>query len=403
MKLYAQIGFGPGEKLSRGLEEGSIEGAIYSPKDQAKETMKQHISDIHRSNSEADILIDPQFYTCLQADSPAINTGKISDWDYFRAYRKGDLEITRTIDQVLTDFFEEVLEFDVTHVISPNIYISQSFDSREAVIAKNFVRQTKSIFASTGDTRPLFPSLIICREALQDRREFEEFINDITMIEDPPDGFYIVIAGRASDARSDIFHTDVLANWMLLNLSLSVNGFEVINGYSDIVSPFLGAAGGTAGATGWYSNLRMFSMDRFFPAGGGRQPIIRYLSKVLLNRITYFEKDALLSVGFDKVLNGLTRDVDYTSESTDTSDYDPKPARADEVLQSWEAIHSLLEDLVTEDVTISLEQCKQAVLQTEQAYNEIAASGIALDSKSNDDHVIPLLEAIEQFRERAEL
>jgi hypothetical protein len=100
----------------------------------------------------------------------------------------------------------------VAFVLAPNIYISQSFDSREAVIAKNFVRQAKEIYDKTGNRRPLFASLIICREALQDRKEFEDFINDITMLETRPDGFYLTIASRSAEALSDIYHTDVVAN-----------------------------------------------------------------------------------------------------------------------------------------------------------------------------------------------
>lgn len=66
---------------------------------------------------------------------------------------------------------------------------------------------------------------------------------------------------------------------MFINHTLTVNGFEVINSYSDILTPFQGAAGGVAGALGWWSNLRTFSLDRFSPAaGGGRLPIQRDLS-----------------------------------------------------------------------------------------------------------------------------
>ena len=36
---------------------------------------------------------------------------------------------------------------------------------------------------------------------------------------------------------------------MFLNDVLSVNGFLVINGFSDLLTPFLGAAGAEAGAT----------------------------------------------------------------------------------------------------------------------------------------------------------
>lgn len=392
MKLFAQIGHGLGDKVMKGLEEELIDGAIFSPKDLQRDTMRARIDEMRHNFPEAEIMVDPQFYVSLFPDSPAINVGNISDWNCFRRFRKGQLEIGETIDRVLAEYFQEVAELDVTGIIAPNIYISQSFDSREAVIAKNFVRRARGIYEKNGDSRPLYASLIVCREALQDRGEFDEFINDITMLDSPPDGFYLVIASRSSDALSDIYHSDVVANWMMLNLALSVNGFKVVNGYSDILTPFLGAAGGTAGATGWWSNLRMFSISRFFPSTGGRLPIVRYLSKSLLNRITFSEKDAV-SRFVPSVVNGLPRDADYN----------PEPERSEEVLQSWEALKSLREDLVREDISESLKNCNQAVLRAEQAYSEIASFGMVLDQKSRDDHIMPLLDGMRQFRERAEL
>jgi hypothetical protein len=251
MKLFAQMGHGMGDKVTMGLEEKLIDGAIFSPKDLKRDTMMSRISEIRRDYPHAEIMVDPQFYVCLFANSAAINVGSISDWNYFHTFRKGELERSQTVDRVLEEYFRELAGLEVTAVLAPNIYISQSFDSREAVIAKNFVRQAREMYDKTGNRRPLFASLIISREALQDRKEFEDFINDITMLETRPDGFYSIIASRSSEALSDVYHTDVVANWMMFNLSLSINGFEVINGYSDLLMPFLGAAGGASGATGW--------------------------------------------------------------------------------------------------------------------------------------------------------
>jgi len=392
MKLFAQIGHGLGDKVITGLSEGLIDGAIFSPKDLQRDTMASRIREIRLDYPDAEILIDPQFYVSLFSNSPTINIGKIADWNCFRTFRKSELELSQTVDRVLEGYFEEVSALEVTGVISPNIYISQSFDSREAVIAKNFIRQAKRIYDKTNGDRPLFASLIICREALQDRREFEEFINDITLLDNPPDGFYLIIASRSPEAVSDIYHTDVVANWMMLNLSLSVNGFQVINGYSDILTPFLGAAGGIAGATGWWSNLRMFSIDRFFPSTGGRLPIVRYLSKSLLNRITFSEKEAI-SRFVPRVINQFPHDADYN----------PEPERQKEVLQSWEALKSLNEEIVAEDITESLTNCVQSVIDAEQTYNEIASFGIMLDQKSQDNHILPLSEGLRQFKERADL
>ena len=392
MKLFAQIGHGLGDKVITGLSEGLIDGAIFSPKDLQQDTMTSRIKEIRHDYPDAEILIDPQFYVSLFSNSPTVNIGKITDWNFFRTFRKGELEQSQKVDRVLEEYFEEIADFETTGVISPNIYISQSFDSREAVIAKNFVRQARRIYEKTHIDQPLFASLIICREALQDRREFEEFINDITLLDNPPDGFYLIIASRSSEAVSDIYHTDVVANWMMLNLSLSVNGYQVINGYSDILTPFLGAAGGIGGATGWWSNLRMFSIDRFFPSIGGRLPIVRYLSKSLLNRITFSEKEAV-SRFVTKVINQLPHDADYN----------PEPERRKEVLQSWEALKSLNEEIVTEDITESLMNCTQSVIFAEQSYNEIATFGIMLDQKSQDEHILPLSEGLRQFKERAGL
>jgi hypothetical protein len=392
MKLFAQIGHGLGDKVIKGLSEGLIDGAIFSPKDLQQDTITDRIKEIRHDFPSAEILVDPQFYVSLFSNSPTINIGKIADWNCFRTFRKGELELSQTVDRVLEEYFEEVAALEVTGVISPNIYISQSFDSREAVIAKNFVRQARRIYEKTSDDRPLFASLIICREALQDRREFEEFINDITLLDNPPDGFYLIIASRSPEVFSDIYHTDVVANWMMLNLSLSVNGFQVINGYSDILTPFLGAAGGIAGATGWYSNLRMFSIDRFFPSTGGRLPILRYLSKSLLNRITFSEKDAI-SRFVPGVINNLPHDAAYN----------PEPERQKEVLQSWEALKSLNKELVAEDITESVKKCIQSVNFAGQIYNEIASYGIVLDRKSQNEHILPLSDGLRQFKERAEL
>jgi hypothetical protein len=383
MKLFAQIGHGLGDKVQHGFSEGIIDGAIFSPKDLQQSTMHDRITELRNSYPEAELLIDPQFYLSLYGGSPQINLGKADEWISFKAYRKNDLELTDTVDEVLKGYFDEISTLGVTGMIAPGIYISQSFDSREAVIAKNFVRRARQNYSGN---LPLYASLIICREALQDQREFEEFLNDITLLSEPPDGFYIIIGSRSTEARSDIYHADIIANWMMLNRSLAVNDFKVVNGYSDILTPFLKVAGGYAGATGWWSNLRTFSMDRFFPSGGGRLPIIRYLSKALLNRITVSEKDALKAF-IPEVVNDLPHDKDYL----------PEPQRNMEVLQSWEALKSL------NDAINSLKECREAVQTAQNAYATWAQVGLPLDSKSDDSHIEPILEGLRLYKERSQL
>lgn len=386
MKLFAQIGHGLGDKVLQGLSENILDGAIFSPKDLQKSTMLDRILEIRSQYPDAERLIDPQFYLSIYANSAQINLGRADEWSSFKVYRKSDLELTETVDTVLQDYFDEINGMDVTSVIAPGIYVSQSFDSREAVIAKNFIRRARKNY--TGRL-PLYASLVICREALQDQREFEDFLNDITLLSDPPDGFYVIIGSRSTETRSDIYHADVIANWMMLNRSLAINEFKIINGYSDILTPFLGVAGGYAGATGWWSNLRTFSMDRFFPSGGGRLPIIRYLSKKLLNRITVSEKNAM-QLFIPEFGNNLFHDKDYDTDNLE-------PSRTIEVLQSWEALKSLIDEVV------SLDDSSGLIQKASNAYAMWAGAGLPLDPKSDESHIEPLREGLRLYRERSQL
>ena len=186
---------------------------------------------------------------------------------------------------------------------------------------------------------------------------------------------------------------------MFINYALTVNGFKVINGYSDMLTPFLGAAGGVAGALGWWSNLRSFSLDRFAPsAGGGRLPIQRYLSLALLNRIAFYEFDQLRKL-VPSVLNNLPTDSLYDSRVGIGSE----PQRNMEILQSWEAVKALNSALVAGEQTKSLMNCHAAVAKALMTYEAIQGVSIRLDGKSNAEHLQPLAEGLQLFRKLAEL
>ncbi len=391
MKQYAQVGFALGDKVNAGLQTKIINGAIFSPKDMTIDSLRSKMEAVGRAGGE--VYFDPQYYVSLYANSPNARLGKLTELPYFTPARKGQLEVGKNIDEVLSNVLKIQASLPVSAFIAPNIYISKSFDSREAVIAKNFIRQARAQYNQLSNDKPLYVSLVICREALMDQREFEEFVNDITLLDEPPDGFYILIGSRFPDAREEIYNADVIANWMFLNYSFNLNGYRTINGYSDLLSPFLGAVGADVGATGWFSNLRAFSLDRFIPPGtGGRLPVIRYLSKLLLNRITCSEKEAFAAF-VPSVINALTFDEEYN----------PEPERAREVLQSWEAIQSLnLEVSGLKEIGEKLTWCDNAIINAMNTYATIS-NHLSIERKSNGEHLESLQDGILKFRKLAEL
>lgn len=401
MKLYAQQGHGTGEKINEGLDKGWIGGAILSPKDNRLEKIENHLSHIKANYPNADRMFDPQFYATLLALLDGARLGKLTgeDYPYFEARRRGQLE---SENQIRCDL-EAVLRFqenlEVTHIIAPNIVIPQAFNSAEAVIAKNFVRNTRSIWSAVGDDRPVYATLAIGADALRDRQELEEFLTDITLLDEPPDGFYLLIRQESSAATEQLIDSRSLAGWMLLNYSLKLNGFEVINGFSDILTPFLCAVGGDAGSTGWYSNLKCFALDRFEPAiPGGQQPIPRYLSCALLNSIRFDELQRLKG-RLPDVLNSLPSDTFYLEgDGSRPSD------RIEEMLQTWDSIRYLNSQLTKGDSLGNLRVCQQMVERARRLYAQVnAPGGLPLPGRSNEDHLDPLRYGIQMFADLAEI
>lgn len=394
MKLYAQHGFQDGEKINEGFRDGSLSGVVFGPKDISPDRLPERLTELRAAFPAATTLFDPQYYASLLGSNPNIRLGNLEDYPYFRLSRRSQLESSDRVGEALRACLDYQAGLPVNGIIAPNILISRSFDSVEAVIAKNFVRQAGPVFQAVGDARPVFATLAISQQALLDPSELQSFLNDITLLDSPPHGFYLLVATSSSEARNELFNADVIAAWLLLNYTLKLGGFAVINGYSDRLSPFLGAVGGDVGCTGWFNTLRTFSLERFAPSGtGGRLPIQRYFSKRLLNRVTHIELDALRSL-FPELVNGLPHDADYA---------DGEPMRNREVLQSWEAIASLLGELTAGDIEGNLARCDSALAQTTSLYARLAATGYRVDARSGDEHLEPLREGIQLFKELAEL
>lgn len=400
MKLYAQQGYGTGSdpnKILQGLESGYLDGAIISPKDYRIERVNDLLNVMATEHAGADRLVDPQFYASLMAQDPDARMGRLlqPEYPYFGQRRRSQLE---SEDQVKADIracLEFQLGLNVSSVIAPSILIRRSFNSIEAVVAKNFVRHAQTIWDEIGDGRPLLATIAVDIDALHDKEELLAFLGDVTVLETPPSGFYLLVANPTSTIRPELVDYRTLGGWMLMNHSLNLNGFEVVNGFSDILTPFLAAAGGSAGATGWWSNLKVFSMDKFSPAsGGGRRPVFRYQSKGLLNSIRFDELESIRN-SFPAVLNRLPTDEFYDPE------YGSQPPNQNaEILQTWNTIKSF----APAAGELELSDCVQWIENAKEIYDQIGASpAMRLMERSNDAHLESLEGGVQLFAQLAEI
>ena len=400
MELLAQHGFGNGEKIIRALNKGLIKGAIFSAKDVSPAKVADALEEIEAEHPQGVRMFDPQFYASMIAAQPGARLGYLGGDEahsYFEPRRRRDLEREQQVRKDLTAVIAYQQKLAVSAIIAPNIVIRRAFDSVEGTVSKNFLRNAAPIAAELGESRPVYATLAISSPALADRIELQNFLQEITEIDEPPTGFYLLLEKPDSGIAATLTEPDILSRWMLVNYILKTSGFRIINGYTDALSPYVGAAGSDAVATGWYNTLKTFSLKKFEPVSEfSRRPVARYLSRVLLKSIRHTELHDLRRP-FPEVLNGLSCD-DYYDEDEGSA-----PDAAGEALQNWEGIGLLNKIVAAGDVRASLTSCRSALDRAEELYARIRHYGLTMRDRSGAGHVDMIREELNSFEHLAEL
>lgn len=401
MKLYAQHGFQPGRRITQGLADGFIDGAIYSARDIAPDKLAEVLG---AQKKGTDRFFDPQYYACMVAAQPGARLGWLETEDddgypYFRARRRAELERENIVRADLEACLGFQSSFPLTGLIAPNVVIRRSFDSVEGSIAKGFIRHCAVAAKKVAPKLPVYATLAVSNPALADRVELQNFLQEVTELEDPPTGFYLLLERPDQVVPPTLTDQDELSRWMLINHTLKVNGFKVINGYTDGLAPYIGAAGADAAASGWFNTLKTFSLKKFEPIGSSfaRRPVMRYMSTALLKSIRSTELHDLRDT-VPGVLNGLATDAYYDPESGS------EPVETlYESLQNWEAVQTMIESCDGEDVSASLSLCRHALDEAENLYGEIAAQGYPLRDRSSNAHIEAIRYELEAFEQLAEI
>lgn len=400
MQILAQHGWSPKDRITRGLADGLIDGVIYGAKDIAPAKLLEQCGGQAAGNPSSVRMFDPQYYACVLAAEPGVRLGALDGeeaYPYFVARRRRDLEQESRVIEDLKSCLTFQKSLPITAFIAPNIVVRRSLDSIEATIAKDFLRNAAQVHNQLRDPRPLFATLAISIDALRDRIELQNFLQEITELEHPPKGFYLLVEHPDHDIPPTLEEPDVLSRWMMVNRVLSLSGYEIINGYSDVLAPYLGAAGATAIASGWFNTLKVFSLKKFAPISGmSRQPVPRYTSARLLKSIRHTELESLRA-DFPEILNGSPTDGEYDQ------DEGSRPSSLGEALQNWDCLQRLGQLVVTGDAETSLAAIEMALSEAEETYAQIGSLGLSLRERSNKEHIQLIREELAAFRELAEI
>lgn len=397
MRIFAQDGFGPADKLRRGIEEGILDGVILSPRYSSPERMAQRIGELRGLGCF--LALDPEFYATDFISHPNPNLGALEDWAYFRRPRRPELISGAAIPSLIEDSLNGQIALGLDHLVAPNVYVRQA-DSIDAAVALNFLNSVKPIANQLGEHR-VYGTIAIHRDAFLSGDGFRDIFDSLTGLNSPPDGYYLIVGSREQQStgkyiRSDLSHPVVIAGWMYANYVLSLNGADVINGYSFLLSPLLCLCGASAVAGGWSSGLRKFCIDRYVRSQQrGNAPNIRYLSKPLMSYVLQTSIDAFQAVE-PRVANQNRFDDIYAER---------EPTRTEEALQAWDALRELVEQgrAAGSDLRSRLSAFLDRIAYARELWSILQSAGFSHEVEPNLERLEAMERGIELFIEWAEL
>lgn len=393
MALLAQIGYGRSDKVQSGLKSGSIAGAILSPRDEDPDKLTAFAASLRTDYPKATVLFDPQFYAATLITP---RDQYLSKYSYYAQSR--GLSRTQFKPKDIDKYVSECIDYQsqrfptLSYQVSPTVLFDDFRDSWSQIA----LTMAEASIDKAQNPKKLLISLAISEQAFKSSDALDEFLDTLSALE--VEGFYILI-GRTVNGHPCNFDPIALQNIMYLSYVLGVvNDYKVFFGYTDWYGLLLEAAGASGVATGWYQNLRNFSMTRFMPTSGfARRPRKRYPSAPLLSSPLFTpELEGVYTLGLlPQVLSGIPEDIVFQG----TSPIVAEGNWSDETycLAHWQGISKLLIEIQQQPPASRVKYVLSLITKARSLYNRLESRGILFDGNTGPRHLESWVDAIQSF------
>lgn len=389
MALLAQHGYGKGTKIEKGLANGDLKGLIFSPKGDFEMVNMDYARKLKQKYRDVDVYFDPQFYLCNFPGD--LSTGKLASYAYYESgMTRAALSRLSFLGDVCDRVFDTQNNIGVSKYFTPTI-LFHDFDDVESQIAINFAYL--GIDRIEAHSEDLMVSLCINEGAFRDRKSMEDFLNTITLLD--VKGFYIIIDRTAGAQKSTDISPDVLVNIMRFVNSLSIdNKFDIIMGYSDMLSVPFAAVSNADFACGWFNSLKRFSQNSFIKASGGKHAKPRYTSANLMSSLLLIPE--LSSITRQELLDKVLAGSPYTERAV------KRPGEwSDEIscLHNWHVLNTLISEIQSyKNINDRLTCLINKIEDAGSLYKDLKKFTV-LDGASDDKHLKKWLEAINMYKQ----
>lgn len=386
MTILAQHGWGKTDKIQRGLVDGAIHGMILSPRDELPANLSSFISKIQLAFPTTERFVDPLFH--IGTIWP-VNDGKLERYPHYQRHLDPTSFSPAGIQRFVTDTLQWQSTLDVSGLLSPTVMVDD-LASQWAQIAMMMAQETISQY---GDSRPLYVSLVVSEDALRQRLQVDNWLDELTRLD--VDGFYLVVR-RSYETYRQHYDPDVLFSLLRVCYSLAeLNQYRVYSGYTDMIAPLLHAVGVAGTASGWSAGLRQFTLRRFKPRTFGRQPHPRYSSSPLLNSIYVTELDGIHAGGqIAQVLSSTPHDQRFRGTTNPENVAWPKD---DAAVHHWHALAILVQSIAATRTTDRLNLTQNRIAHARGLYAQTGRL-VPFTNETGSTHLDQWLDALNRFR-----
>ena len=399
MAILAQHGYGKASKIENAINDGSLSGVILSPNDMERPSFESYTSQLARNYPSATRIVDPLVHAQYFRSRDLRRGSKLRQYPYFAHAAASSSPPSRTsIQAIVQECLDWQANLPLTHLVSPTICIS-SLNNPTQLSATEFAIQSIRHHQRSSYIEPLLVSFVIEEDALADANAVANWLGSIRDLECY--GFYIVIRRSITRYEQTFLPHKLLQLLNICYVLSELSRFNVIMGYTDMLSLLLHAVGVADTGTGWYFNLRWFSDTRFYQEGGGNRDTNppRYSAFQLLNSIRGEDLTLIQSNGLMQyATTGGARDATAIATAlTPNGSNSTDPI----VRHHWAGLAGIVNRMTSLTISDRLDIAERAILIAQQNYHGL--SNISFVPPFDDAHLHDWAVALREFRQQQNL
>ena len=391
MTILAQNGYALGDgnrnKVLQGLRAGSLSGVVMSPNNLAPKTTKNRLAEIADNFPHSMRLVDPQAYVAFVGNRKDKNLQK---YDHYQPTLNGSIFNPSAKRRLVEKTIEWQLGLEVSAIMSPTVAID-AFEDAYDQLAFDLARE--SIEQYSGD-KPLFVNLLISENALFQTDAIESWV--LKLHELSANSFYLVVLRDDGNYTQSFRHVSQLVGLLRICHQLASISRHVLVGYCDMLSLMLHAVGVSGTCTGWWHNLRQFTIDRFVDDDSIRlRGVPRYSSRPLINPISAEVLIGLQEAGTKlPVLSRTPYDLRFSGDAVPTK---TNWTINDATYHQWSVLNDLVSNLDGCNISERIDIAENMITESMDLRDEIGLT-LLTDDKTDWQHHEQWIEAMNQFR-----